>query len=140
VLLFNVPLQQPFFNEKVYQGSALELILASSDNQSYRDYSLAKTADGDQLFLRRGSPGFSKGLRNHLDGKLAIHHFKQSDTTCYELELDLIQAGLGQLLTDKSFAVRLQLCWPGGSFNVFADGQKACGALCGAAVKIEKKG
>lgn len=115
LFLENVPQEQPFESEDVYRASCVELAFFDHDSKCVRDYSLAGTCRGDQLFLRRGSPGFSKGLRNHLDGELTIRILPEN-VVYYVLVLDTVRAGLEDLFLSGKFFLRLHICWPGHRF------------------------
>ena len=117
LFLENVPQEQHFEQEAVYRESCIELVLSDRERKHFRDYSLAKTPYGDQLFLRRGTPVFFKGLRNHLDGKLTIRLLPEG-TVFYSLMLDTVHAGLEQLLKEEMFYLRLSVNWPGHRFQL----------------------
>lgn len=117
LFLENVPQDQPFENEDVYRASCVELGFFDQERKCIRDYSLARTFRGDQLFLRRGSPGFSKGLRDHLDGELKIRLLPEN-VVYYALVFDTVSAGLEELLQSGEFHLRLHICWPGFRFSL----------------------
>lgn len=137
VFLQGVPMEQPYCNENVYLGSCLELILAYPNNSSFRDYSLAHTTDGDQLFLRRGNSGFMRGLREYLDGQLTALHFSEIQTTYYRLVIDTDKAGLPELLQNENFRISLQVRWPENVFSVFTVGRDPCGNIFGGTAKLK---
>ena len=122
VFLENVPLEQNLENEAVYRESCIELAFFDRERKHFRDYSLASTLHGDQLFLRRGSLPFSKGLRHHLDGQLAVRSLPDK-VTCYFLMLDTVRAGLEQLLNNELFFLRVSVCWPGHKYQLTVPGE-----------------
>lgn len=121
IFLKNVPFEQPYINERVYLESCIEAIFSYDDSSVYRDYSFASTQEGDQIFLRRGSKGFSRGRRDHLDGELKIHHFPENSITCYRLILDTNKAEMPKLLTRKRFGFSIRFNWKDNSVSLFGN-------------------
>ena len=107
-----VPFRQRFSGEAVYQDSCVELLLGYSDNSVFRDYSLAQTLQGPQIFLRRGSGEFPAGLRTR-GHRLSVFHSPTEALQLYRLELDTEEEGMPELLTGKEFRIGMVVRIPG---------------------------
>ncbi len=107
-----VPFRQRFSGEAVFQDSCVELLLGYSDNSVFRDYSLAQTVDGPQIFLRRGSGEFPAGLRTR-GHRLSVFHSPTEALQLYRLELDTEEEGMPELLTGKEFRIGMVVRVPG---------------------------
>ena len=113
--LHRIPFRQTRTNEAVYLESHLMLILESADHPFYRDYSLAQTQFGNEVFLRRGSSGFLKGRREFVDSTLEIHYFPESEISAWRFSLDLRKAGAEDFCRNGTFLVSGSVCWEGHS-------------------------
>lgn len=113
--LHRIPFRQTQTNEAVFLESHLMLILESADHSFYRDYSLAQTRFGNEVFLRRGSSGLLKGRREFVDSTLEIHYFPESEISAWRFSLDLRKAGAEDFFRNGTFLVSGSVCWEGHS-------------------------
>ncbi len=88
----------------VWKQCCVELLLGYDDNSVYRDYSLAMTTSGPQIFVRRGRGEFTPGLRNE-GNRLDVLHSARERIVMYRLLLDPAHECMPELLTAPSFRI-----------------------------------
>lgn len=103
-----IPFCQQFQGENVWRGTCVELLLGYTDNSVYRDYSLALTPGGPEVFLRRGTKPFEPGLRGD-SCKLQALANPDEKLAWYRLCIDTEREGMPELLTGKAFCTGLVL-------------------------------
>lgn len=118
IFLFNVPYSQPYSGESVFRASSVEFALA--DGPEYRDYSLAKTSMGCEVFLRRGSGSFTKEDKQGKEAYLEAEYFQETRILAYSLELDCSAAGFSHLPHRKEFKLLINFREAGKSTPVFS--------------------
>lgn len=103
-----IPFCQNFQGENVWRGTCVELLLGYTDNSVYRDYSLALTPGGPEVFLRRGTSPFESGLRGD-SCQLRVLVSPDERFAVYRLRMDTVREGMPELLTGKAFCTGLVL-------------------------------
>lgn len=103
-----IPFCQQFQGENVWRGTCVELLLGYTDNSVYRDYSLALTPGGPEVFLRRGTKPFEPGLRGD-SCKLQALASPDEKLAWYRLCIDTEREGMPELLSGKAFCTGLVL-------------------------------
>ena len=120
---------QRYSEENVWRDSCVELLLGYPDNSVYRDYSLAQTIHGPQIFLRRGSGEIAPGLRS-AGSRLEVFHSPSEPVQLYRLCLDTAEEGMPDLLTADEFRIGMIVRTPQGNgirlFNGIGYGGKGC--------------
>jgi hypothetical protein len=101
--------QQDAVGEDVWKQCCIELLLGYPDNSVYRDYSLAYTLQGPQIFLRRGNDGFGEPCLRNDGNALEVQYCEKEKITHYHLRLDTAQEGMPELLTADEFRIGMNV-------------------------------
>lgn len=103
-----IPFRQNSVGNNVWTGTCVELLLGYAGNSVYRDYSLALTPNGPEVFLRRGTPGGEPGLRGD-SCRLQVIGSPAEKLMLYRLRLDTVREGMPELLSGDDFRIGMVL-------------------------------
>lgn len=108
----NIPYHQPYEEERVWRATCVELLIGTRDRQHWRDWSLALTKAGPQVFLRRSSGKSESGPLPRNAGRLEVVRSEERSVMMYRLTLHPSLAGIPELAHTTAFRFGLALRYP----------------------------